>query len=190
MLNFDDFKKEMLKRPDSFAYYGDLDLSVWGFAPFGTNRDAEIITQSNHEYVLKELRKVSGKSVQIMQCSHWAVGWCDHIMVKTTATQTMEKLYELYKRYDDYPILDEDDVTRREVEQANDAYDSWATFEVNQMARDNDIKALLDENGEYNPTPEQEETIRGLVAEEILDYGGGSYDDDHLIAALIEEFGI
>jgi hypothetical protein len=49
MLSFDDFKKEMLKRPDSFMYCGDLDLAVWGFAGFGTNRDADLLTQSNHE---------------------------------------------------------------------------------------------------------------------------------------------
>ena len=123
MLNFDDFKKEMLKRPGSFAYWGDLDLSVWGFAPFSQHRDSDLLTQSNHAYVLKELRKISPQSVQVMQCNHWAVGWIDHVMVRTTAIKTMERLYEIYEKSESYAVLDEDDFCRRECEQAAEAYD-------------------------------------------------------------------
>jgi hypothetical protein len=179
----------MLKRPDSFMYCGDLDLAVWGFAGFGTNRDADLLTQSNHEYVLRELRKVSGKSVQIMQCSHWAVGWCDHIMVRTTATKTMEKLYEIYERSESYAVLDDDDFCRREVEQANGAYDAWAKWDVTKMCEEHEVTALLDHDGDFDPTEEQEETLRQLVSEAILDYGGdGSYNDAHLLESIIETF--
>jgi hypothetical protein len=187
--SIEEMKADMLKRPDSFMYCGDLDLKVWGFAPFGVNRDSDILTQSNHEYVLRELRKVSGKSVQIMQCSHWLVGYCDHIMVRTTATKTMEKLYEIYERSESYAVLDDDDFCRRECEQAAEAYDNWAKYDVGKLAEQNEIIALCDSDGDFDPTEEQEETLRQLVSEAILDYGGdGSYNDAHLLESIIEAF--
>lgn len=189
MLTFDEMKTEMLKKRDSFAYFGDLDLKVWGFAPFGTHRDADLVTESNHAYVLKELRKVSGKSVQIMQCSHWAVGYCDHIMVRTTATKTMERLYELYERSEDYAVLDDEDFSRRECEQAAAAYDQWAMWDVSKMCEAAEVTMLLDGDGDFDPTPEQEDTLRGLVADAILNHGSdNSYDDKYLRESIEAEF--
>lgn len=189
MLTFEEMKIEMLTRPSSFAYFGDLDLSVWGFAPFGTHRDADLITESNHAYVLKELRKVSGKSVQIMQCSHWACGWIDHIMVRTTATKTMERLYEIYEQSESYAVLDDVDYCRRECEQAYEAYDAWARYDVKRMCEDHEVTALLNADGAFDPTPEQEETLRSVVSGAILDKGEDcSYDDDVLLEAIEAEF--
>jgi hypothetical protein len=188
--SIEDMKNEMLKRPENFLYSGDLDLRVWGFANgFGTHRDADLITQSNHAYVLKELRKISPQSVQLMECSHWLVGYCSHIMIKTSATKTMEKLYEIYERSESYAVLDDDDFCRRECEQAAEAYDNWAKYDVGKLAEQNEIIALCDSDGDFDPTEEQEEKLRRIVADCIMDYGGdGSYNDDHLRESIIETF--
>jgi hypothetical protein len=188
--SIEEMKKEMLKRPDSFMYCGDLDLKVWGFANgFGTHRDASILTQSNHEYVLKELRKISPQSVQVMECSHWLVGYCSHIMIKTSAKKTMERLYEIYERSESYAVLDEDDFCRRECEQAAEAYDAWARWDVSKMAETHEITALLDHEGDFDPTPEQEDLLRRIVSDCIMDFGGDNeYRDEDVIESMREFF--
>jgi len=189
-MTLEELKAGMLERPKDFAYWGNLDLSVWGFAPFGQHRDSDLLTQSNFDAAVKELRSVSGKSVQIMHVNHWAVGWYDHVMVRTTATKTMAKVLELCERLDNYPALDEDDWSNREYEQACDAYDNWAKHDVGKLAEEAGIKALLDEDGYYDPKPEDEEAIKSLVAHAILDYNPseGSYNYDSLRDMMREAF--
>jgi hypothetical protein len=191
-MDMETLKAGMLKRPDSFAYFGELDLSVWGFAPIGVHRDSDLITQSNFDTALKELRGVSGKSVQVMHTTHWAVGWYDHVMVRTTAKKTMEKVLEICNRLDNYPVLDEEDLSRREVEQADGAYDNWARYDVARMCEKAGIKRLLDSDGDYDPTEADEETVKSLVAEAILDYDPiqGSYSDESLIRMIAEVFSV
>jgi len=90
------FKEAMLTKPSNFMYSGELDLKVWGFAPFGLHRDSDILEQSNYYAVLRALKKAAPKYVETMHTSHWAVGWYDHIMVKTTSRKAMECLHELF----------------------------------------------------------------------------------------------
>lgn len=185
-----ELKAGMLKRPSDFAYYGNLDLSVWGFAPIGRHRDSDLLTLSNFDTALAILRKVSGKSVEVMHTSHWAVGWYDHVMVRVTAKKTMQALLEICDRLDNYPVLDEEDWSMREYEQACEAYDAWARHDVAKLAQDKGIKILLDEDGDYDPAPKDEETVKSLVADAIMDYNPseGSYSDEHLAELLAEAF--
>ena len=189
-MTLEELKVGMLKRPKDFAYFGDLDLSVWGFAPFGKHRDSDLLAQSNFDFALAALRGVSGKSVEVMHTSHCLVGWYDHVMVRTTAKKTMAKVLEICNRLENYPVLDEDDWSRREYEEACDAYDSWAKDDVSKLVEDTGIKALLDGNGYYDPKPEDEETVKSLVAHAILDYNPseGSYSDDSLRDMMREAF--
>jgi hypothetical protein len=111
-------------------------------------------------------------------------------MVRVTATKTMERVLELIDKLDDYPVLDEEDWASREYEQACSAYDAWARYEVAKMAEERGIKILLDEDGCYDPKPEDEEVVRGLVADAIMDYdpAEGCYSDSHLSDLLRESF--
>jgi hypothetical protein len=189
-MTYEEMKEGMLERPKDFAYFGDLDLSVWGFSPFGKHRDSDLLAESNFDYVLAALRRVSANSVEVMRTSHWLVGWYEHIMVRTTAKKTMALLYELFERYNNYIVLNEDDLARRECEQANAAYDGWARAEVAWFAENEKITHLLDHNGHYDPTPEDEELIRYIVSDAIMDYdpGTGAYRDSDLLEALREMF--
>ena len=189
-MDMQELKEGMLKRPRDFAYFGDLDLNVWGFAPFGKHRDSDLLQESNFDVALKELKRVSGKSVEVMHTNHWAVGWYDHIMVRTTAKKTMEKVLELCNRLDNYPILNEEDYSEREFNQACDAYDQWARSSVAQIAQENEIARLLDEEGDYDPRPEDEEQVKSIVAHAIMDYDSaeGTYRDSDLIQMLVEAF--
>jgi hypothetical protein len=127
-----------------------------------------------------------------MHTSHWAVGWYDHIMVKTTSRKAMECLHELfmYTRWHGHLVIDEEDMMARELEQANNAYDNWAKWDVSKMAEAAHILRLLDDNGFYRPEPEDEEMVKALVAEAIMEYDSfeGSYKDEYLVELLKETF--
>lgn len=189
-MEMNDLIKGMLKKQSDFAYYGDLDLSVWGFAPIGVHRDSDLMTQSNFAYALKELRKVSYKSVEVMHTSHCLVGWYDHLMVRVTAKKTMERLMEIVERLEDYPVLDEDDLSNREYEQACNAYDSWARSDVAKAIEEAGIERLLDGDGYYDPSDEDEETVKNLLVDNILEHDSfeGTYDMPKLISAIEEAF--
>lgn len=81
--------KESLERPDSFAYYGDLDLfRSWGLT-FTQDRESDVTTRSNYRCVLRDLRAfVESRGcdpddyVEDAGFSHFAVGWMDQIAVR------------------------------------------------------------------------------------------------------------
>jgi hypothetical protein len=189
-MTLEELKTGMLKRPKDFMYWGELDLSVWGFAPIGKHRDSDLIDESNFDGVLAELRRVSGKSVQVMHANHWACGWYDYIMVRVTATKTMNRLLELINQLADYPVLDEDDLSRREYECACNAYDAWARYDVSKLVEQEGIKALLNSDGDYDPSEEDEQKVRELVTDAIMDYDSSEciYDSATLIDTLYEAF--
>lgn len=84
----------------------------WRVARIGTtHRDADALTQSNHRVLMRELAKADpGEDAHgVMHCSHWAVGWMDHIVVDPANAAVMKVIRDCAKRIDDYPVLDEFD---------------------------------------------------------------------------------
>ena len=61
-------------------------------------------------------------SVQIIRENHWAVGWVEWIAIHSSNTAALEKARELCNRANDYPVLDEDDFSRREDEECDQTW--------------------------------------------------------------------
>ena len=189
---YEDMKAEMLAWPsykDGFVYNGDLDKKVYGFA-YQHNRDSDLLTESNWDSIIKEMSRRNSRSIEIMHCNHDLCGWLDYLMINTNHKKAMYRLFCLLKQLEDYPVLDEEDWSRREFEQASEAYDNWASYDVNRLCVMNDITPLLNEDGDYDPSEEQIEVIKGIVTDCILDYnpGEGTFQDTALITALQEAF--
>jgi len=104
----------------------------WYSAGFGQSRDSDALEASNFQTAYDALKPLANQlsvethdipgalddecSVQIVRESHWAVGWVEWIAIHSSNTVALEKARELCKRANDYPILDEDDFSRREDE--------------------------------------------------------------------------
>jgi hypothetical protein len=180
-------KKELIDNwpKRDFAYWGGEDRSIWGMA-YSHNRDSDLAEESNWDSMIKLMTRHNSRSIQIILCNHWACGWIEYMLINTNHKKAMYRLYGILGRLEDYPILDDEDLSNREWEQAQEAYDNWASYDVNRLSVMNDITPLLDENGDYDPTEEQIEVIKGIVADCILDYnpGEGTFQDTALIAAL------
>lgn len=190
MIDLEDLKARLLKRPKNFLYAGNLDLSYWGFTPLGKHRDSDLLDQSNYDYALEALKDADPDAVDEIHSSHFAVGWYDNLMVDTRNEKVLQCLAELLERLENYPILDESDLSQREWNQAQVAYDDWAAWDVRKMIEEAGIQALLDEDGDYSPSPENEDKVRGIVADAIMAYNASSgvYEDSDLLERLHQEF--
>jgi hypothetical protein len=91
-------------------------------AGVGQSRDSDCLEQSNFTVMLAEL---GGESdvVTVVRESHWLVGWVEWIAIEADGTPESDKALKtadrLKARLADYPILDEDDLCEREIEEAN-----------------------------------------------------------------------
>lgn len=89
----------------------------------GRHRDSDCLTESNF---YATLRAVGGESetVQIVRESHWAVGWIEWIAIHEGDTAALRAADRCAERLESYPILDDDDFSRREDEQCAEVWEN------------------------------------------------------------------
>ena len=90
------------------------------YVVMGRNRDSDILTESNWACALEELGG-EGESVMIYRFGHWACGWIEYLCVLEN-TPAYDIGADIVKRMEDYPCLDEDDFSRREMEHADEVW--------------------------------------------------------------------
>jgi hypothetical protein len=101
-------------------------MIIWGkvIMIIGQHRDSETIEVSNFRVALKMLGGES-KRVIIVRALHWAVGWVESIMVHKTALKKIEIGQGIADKLEDYPILDDDDYQELEMEELEEAWNTW-----------------------------------------------------------------
>lgn len=111
------------------------------------NRDSDIIDESNFEAALERLggetpcecnpaerwESNCTCAVRVIHDSHWACGWVEYILVRETATEKVATLAEIQSDLDAYPILDETDVSERQIQEADSAWDNWGSRDLHDM---------------------------------------------------------
>lgn len=114
-----EFLTEARKIP-SFACLDDrLDDGGWLIASIGTtHRDADSVTQSNHEVLCAMLDEIDpdGAAHDVLHCGHWAVGWCDHVIVDPLNEAVLRVIGEAGCALADYPLLSDDHHSNLESE--------------------------------------------------------------------------
>lgn len=104
------FLTEARKIPSFATSEERLTEGGWMIASIGgTNRDADLITECNHESVVDALHAIDpdGAAHDWINCSHWAVGWVSHLIVDPTNEAVMTAVGEIGCALSEYPILDE-----------------------------------------------------------------------------------
>lgn len=82
----------------------------------GRSRDSDCLEESNFHAMLAALGGESD-TVRVVRESHWAVGWVEWIAIHESDEQSLRTADRLRQELDDYPVLDEDDWSRREDEE-------------------------------------------------------------------------
>lgn len=89
------------------------------------NRDSHDLEESNFETALQLLGYGDdNKDVQVERFGHWACGWWEALCVKIGTTSYTTAM-EIQERLDNYPVLDEEDFTRRELDHAQLLWRDW-----------------------------------------------------------------
>jgi hypothetical protein len=110
-------------RPTAFDTRGlALDTQQhWLVMPVIQTRDSEALEQSNFASALEQLGGES-ESVQVHRFGHWANGWFEIIIIDPTDESKVQIAESIESTLEDYPVLDEEDLSRRE----NDEYEyAW-----------------------------------------------------------------
>ena len=163
--NWQNFECFVWYRADEIDSPGD-----WAII-YTHNRDSGLLDQSNAAAITKELEPFTDSDdpdVVMESHNHWACGWIDGFSIRVfrdgQITDAFRKYHELTERLAEYPILDEEDYSNRELEATSekiadaawrlkDGYElpeDWQ-FEVHGWLSENDSGAVenRDDQGGY-----------------------------------------
>jgi hypothetical protein len=95
------------------------DRQDWYVAPCGHTRDSGVLEESNFACAATRL-EASGatEDVEVHRFGHWGPGWFEIIIVRPDSPAYVEAC-EIADELESYPVLDEDDLSEREGEEAD-----------------------------------------------------------------------
>jgi len=111
--------KEIVTNPGGWDsldnYIGEIPDPEW-LCLLTRSRDSDCLTESNWHCALQELGGESD-NVSIERFGHWACGWWEALSVRA-GTEEHTKAKDIADRLESYPVLDEDEFSEREDEEA------------------------------------------------------------------------
>lgn len=110
------YQPERLERWTMPRDYFGAEWPDYYSAGVGRSRDSDCLEESNFDAMLAELGGESD-TVHVVRESHWAVGWVEWIAIHESDEKALRAADRLRQNLDDYPILDEEDHSRREWEE-------------------------------------------------------------------------
>lgn len=120
----------------------DYNLPVWaqpdsyfGHSPDGNylilshHRDSCLLDESNWDAVSSELFDAdSSNHVYTFTANHWGVGWIEHLILKSSAPEYLQQqAAEILGALESYPVYDEQDLGRRQIEWAEQEWERLDT---------------------------------------------------------------
>lgn len=100
------------------------DRQDWLVCPVTRTRDSGPIDESNFQCFLDGLGDES-ESVEVHRFGHWGPGWYEIIIIDPKAEDIVAKAEEMKAALEDYPVLDEEDLSKREQEDEEESWGSW-----------------------------------------------------------------
>ena len=109
------------KNFESFGWHGQPDDADDFCIVYTHNRDSDSLDQSNAAAIEKALEPFLGEDVFGERHSHWACGWVDGFSIRVYRNRKVTEGFKAYcslrEQLADYPVLDEEDFSRREYEE-------------------------------------------------------------------------
>jgi hypothetical protein len=102
-------------RPSSFDSHIEIkDRETWLVFQEAHNRDSDALAESNF-YCALEAMGGESDDVEVHRFRHWANGWYEIVLVRP-GSEAEQIAIKLQGKLEDYPVLDEDDFSQREME--------------------------------------------------------------------------
>jgi hypothetical protein len=102
-------------------------LADWRVLPVMLTRDSQPIEESNFEAAQRILDDANA-TYEVHRISHWGVGWYEVIVVAPDDA-SLAAAGKIACALDSYPVLDEDDLCERELEDQERAWRDYAARE-------------------------------------------------------------
>jgi hypothetical protein len=141
-----DWAARSLDKPESFMYWGDLDLFNTVGQVYGVHRDSDILSQSNWAAVHTMIAAAGlTESFPEYTSNHWAVGWVTALCIKLTTesgelnTPALDFWAAILERLENYPILDDDHFSNLEYEDLIQTIESCYRWDIERAAGDSEI---------------------------------------------------
>lgn len=172
---------------NTFIWEGRPENSEWWGLYYTHHRDSPIMDVSNAK-VLKKLAAKFPEDAQVQRHSHCLCGWIDGLVIRVyddagNITDVFKEFHALVERLENYPILDEEDLSNMESEAL---YDSVRSRIFKWIANDTNYDSITSEVLNWLDANDQRQT-------ENVD-GTGAYPSDESIQAallaLIDEDGV
>jgi hypothetical protein len=176
------------KKWDSFVWWSKdqpEDAQNW-MIYHHRNRGSDLLTQSNADVIEKRMKYyIDSGDAYIGGFSHWAVGHTDAVIFRVfredgSITDAFREMYKIMEELDGYPVLDEDDWSRREDE------------DTDRNVRDQ-VSYILGKNGIdlESGLDDLSWKVRDLLPFEEVEArdGWGGYPSDESISKALKELG-
>lgn len=95
-------------------------------------RDSDCLTRSNYRTFIKLLggkgtegakgTQEINENLAIEEATHWACGWLQYLIINPECAELIAIAEKAHGRIADYPVLDENDFSELETEEANDVW--------------------------------------------------------------------
>ncbi len=157
-------------RPTGFDPAGaflDEDRQEWLVVNVSRNRDSDCLAESNFNTFLEGLGGESD-NVEVHRFGHWACGWYEIILIDAKAEDIVALAQEMEDALENYPVLDEEDLSKREDEAEEESWGSWGRKD---FASDLQRKVEINWNGisEHGYKPQEIDDGFDLLTEEDID---------------------
>ncbi len=182
---------------ESFGWHTQYELDdpdAWGII-YTHNRDSGLLAQSNAEQIAQALAPFfedEDPDVISERYGHWLCGWVDGYAVRPlkngVITPAFSALCKLYKRMEDYPVLNDEDYSAKEYEAGlkyisdngsrfvvDGAPDDWPEKVWKWLWDSEEFQRELDNTDDTGPSPKDAAMKTALKALGLLD---DYYDDE------------
>jgi hypothetical protein len=157
-------------RPTGFDRAGaflDEDRQEWLVVNVSRNRDSDCLAESNFQTFLEGLGGESD-NVEVHRFGHWACGWYEIILIDAKAEDIVALAQEMEDALENYPVLDEQDLSKRENEAEQESWESWARRDFSSDLK-RKVESDWDGTSEHGYQPEEIDDGFDLLTEENID---------------------
>lgn len=107
----------------------DEDRAGWLVAPCILSRDSGPLERTNWETVTRSICDANaGDDAEMLEFGHWACGWVA-VWIVRPESPAAKVAQEWAERLTDYPVADEEALSRAELEEMDDSWDDWGRYE-------------------------------------------------------------
>ncbi|CAB4162696.1 hypothetical protein UFOVP785_90 [uncultured Caudovirales phage] len=139
--------------PTAFDQHIELEgRETWLVVPVSITRDTPAADTSNF-YTALDMLGGESDTVEVHRFGHWGPGWYEIILVNPDSPHA-KAVEDIARSLEDYPLLDEEDYSRREYEDALDSWDNYGASDYRDTL-ESELNTLLEEYQEADPPERQ-----------------------------------